>query len=227
MIMVALQTPMGAHTFGERLREARRAAGFNIHDFADLIGVDFTYVSKIETGVMAPPSEDTLVRIAETGVLPRGELLWRASLGTSSIADELASGEQAVVLPSGQTAWVDYAVAGVVAALNTIPNLRTSSCCSGHERMRASILFRAADGDNDALMHSPVVRALAWSRDEQDEHLTCRSVIRRLHGTTGTTGRDDDFELAFWGCGSDGDERYRTYCDARQAIIELCEQFGR
>ena len=220
-MMTVIQTPMGAHTFGERLREARRAAGFNIHDFADLIGVDFTYVSKIETGVMPPPSEETLLRIAETGVLTRGEVLWRASLGTASIADELASGEQAVVLPSGQTAWVDYAVACVVAALNTIPNLRTTSSCSGHEQMRASILFRAADGDNDALMHSPFVRALAWSRDEHYNHLTCRSVTRRLHGTTGTTGRDDDFELEFWGYGA-GNDRYRTYCEARQAILDVC-----
>lgn len=214
----------GFHTFGERLREARRAAGINIHKFADTLGVDFTYVSKIETGAMPPPSEDVLLRIAETGVLSRGEVLWRASLGTASIADELAPGEQAVLLPNGLPVWVDYAVASVVQALNTIPTLRTTSSCSGHERMRATILFRAADGDNDgdndALMASPFVRSLAWMRDEQDNHLTCRSVTRRLHGTTGTTGRDDDFELEFWGVG-DGDDGYRTYCDARQAIIDL------
>jgi len=129
---------------------------------------------------------------------------------------------QSVQLPDGETVWVDAAVAEVVATLNTIPNVRTSSSCSGHERMRASILFYAADGDNDALMASPFVRALAWMRDTQGDAITTRSVTRRLNGWAGTSGRDDDFELEFWGVGPD-ENRYPSYCAARQAVIDLCK----
>ena len=51
-------------TFGERLRELRKAQGISQRDLAELVDIDFTYVSKIETGDNAPPSMETIHRIA-------------------------------------------------------------------------------------------------------------------------------------------------------------------
>ena len=44
-------------TFGDMLRDHRTRAGLSIHALAERCGIDFTYLSKIETGDMPPPSE--------------------------------------------------------------------------------------------------------------------------------------------------------------------------
>lgn len=46
----------------ERLREHDR--GFSVRQVAGRIGVQPSYLSKVERGEVAPPSEDTLVRLA-------------------------------------------------------------------------------------------------------------------------------------------------------------------
>jgi transcriptional regulator with XRE-family HTH domain len=51
--------------FGERLRELRKQQGINQRDLADMVEVDFTYISKIETGDSPPPSKITIHRIAQ------------------------------------------------------------------------------------------------------------------------------------------------------------------
>ncbi len=52
-------------TFGERIRELRKAAGLTQREFADQLGIDFTYVSKIENGrTEIPPSEQLITRMA-------------------------------------------------------------------------------------------------------------------------------------------------------------------
>jgi transcriptional regulator with XRE-family HTH domain len=52
-------------TFGERLRQLRRAQHVNQRTLAARVGIDFTYLSKVETGAMPPPSADTIVRLAD------------------------------------------------------------------------------------------------------------------------------------------------------------------
>lgn len=52
--------------FGERLRELRRRHGLSQRDLAVQVGVDFTYLSKIETGDSEfMPSEDLILRLAQ------------------------------------------------------------------------------------------------------------------------------------------------------------------
>lgn len=51
-------------TFGERLRELRKAQDISQRDLADRVKVDYTYVSKIETGDTPPPSAETIHRMA-------------------------------------------------------------------------------------------------------------------------------------------------------------------
>ena len=53
-----------ASSFGTRLRELRHAAGISQADLAATVGIDHTYLSKVETGADNPPSEATIARIA-------------------------------------------------------------------------------------------------------------------------------------------------------------------
>ena len=55
-----------APTFGERVRELRKAKGMNQRALGAAIGLDFTYLSKIETGSLPPPSDAAIQRFAET-----------------------------------------------------------------------------------------------------------------------------------------------------------------
>src|SRR5687768_9514336 len=52
-------------TFGERLRQLRREQHLNQRTLAARVGIDFTYLSKIENGRLDPPSADTIVKLAQ------------------------------------------------------------------------------------------------------------------------------------------------------------------
>lgn len=52
-------------TFGRRLRELRRAKDLSLRLLADLVGVDFTYLSKLENDRIPPPSAKTIAALAE------------------------------------------------------------------------------------------------------------------------------------------------------------------
>jgi HTH-type transcriptional regulator, competence development regulator len=63
-------------TFGERIRELRKAQGLTQREFADQLGIDFTYVSKIENGRNEiPPSEQLITRMALVLSVNADELL--------------------------------------------------------------------------------------------------------------------------------------------------------
>jgi PAS domain S-box-containing protein len=51
-------------TFGQRLRELRKAKGMTQMDLANEVGINFTYLSKLETGVVPPPREKTIIALA-------------------------------------------------------------------------------------------------------------------------------------------------------------------
>jgi PAS domain S-box-containing protein len=51
-------------TFGQRLRELRKAKGLTQRDLADRVGLSFTYLSKIENGAMQPPRGKTITDLA-------------------------------------------------------------------------------------------------------------------------------------------------------------------
>ena len=50
-------------TFGERLRELRKAKKLSQRELADRVGVDFSYISKVENDRLPPPAGDTIVKI--------------------------------------------------------------------------------------------------------------------------------------------------------------------
>ena len=66
----------------DRLRELRRAARLSQRALAEQVGVDFTYLSKIENGRVDPPSEGVLLRIAK-------ELAGKLGKDETALADEL------------------------------------------------------------------------------------------------------------------------------------------
>ena len=68
--------------FPDRLRELRRAARLSQRALAEEVGVDFTYLSKIENGRVEPPSEGVLLRIAK-------ELADKLGKDETALADEL------------------------------------------------------------------------------------------------------------------------------------------
>src|SRR5580658_8756232 len=58
-------------TFGEALRTSRRDAGISQRDLAAKIGLDFSYISKLENDRLPSPSADTVVKICEVlGIAP-------------------------------------------------------------------------------------------------------------------------------------------------------------
>lgn len=51
-------------TFGKTLQSLRRAARLTQRGLATTVGIDFTYLSKLENDRDAPPGEDTIRRLA-------------------------------------------------------------------------------------------------------------------------------------------------------------------
>lgn len=64
--------------FGELLRELRKRHKMTQRRLAELVGIDFTYISKIESGTMDPPAEDKIIKIAETLGVEADELILAA-----------------------------------------------------------------------------------------------------------------------------------------------------
>lgn len=72
-------------TFGQRLRELRKAKGMTQRELAQRAGIDFTYLSKLETGAMPPPSEKTILSLAEVLDADADELFSAAGKVPSSL----------------------------------------------------------------------------------------------------------------------------------------------
>jgi len=52
-------------TFGQRLRELRKARGMTQRELAQKTAISYSYVSKLETGVMPPPRQKVILALAE------------------------------------------------------------------------------------------------------------------------------------------------------------------
>ncbi|MFC1983986.1 helix-turn-helix domain-containing protein [Chloroflexota bacterium] len=75
--------------FGKRLRELRKQAGISQRELADKLNISFTYLSKIESGAMPPPSKSILFKLADALNIDREELLILAGKIPSDIAEML------------------------------------------------------------------------------------------------------------------------------------------
>ncbi|MFC1897609.1 helix-turn-helix domain-containing protein [Chloroflexota bacterium] len=75
--------------FGKSLRELRKRAGLTQRDLADKVNISHTYLSKIESGAMPPPSKGILFKLADALSIDRDELLILARKIPSDIVEIL------------------------------------------------------------------------------------------------------------------------------------------
>ena len=61
-------------TFGERVRALRLAADLTQRELAQRAGLDFTYLSRIEAGVVPPPADDKIRAIGTVVGLDRAAI---------------------------------------------------------------------------------------------------------------------------------------------------------
>jgi len=92
-----------AQQFGTRLRELRIQAGLTQRKLADKIGVDFSYLSKIENGILPPPSEKVILRLAEVLNADKDELITLAGRIPADIAKMLKNRKTLQLLRSERT----------------------------------------------------------------------------------------------------------------------------
>jgi transcriptional regulator with XRE-family HTH domain len=83
---------MPAMTFGERIRQLRKAKNLNQSEVAGKVGINFTYLSKIENDKVASsefPSEETIKKLAKALGADADELLLMAKKVPDSIKKRL------------------------------------------------------------------------------------------------------------------------------------------
>jgi transcriptional regulator with XRE-family HTH domain len=83
-------------TFGSILKERRRAAGLSQRQLADQVGVDFSYISKLENDRLQAPASETIARIAECIKCPVEELLAAAKKMPAGLNDSVVNEPAAV-----------------------------------------------------------------------------------------------------------------------------------
>ena len=70
--------PAAWKRFGERLRAARKDRQFSQRRVASEVGIDHTYLSKIEAGTIPPPSSETISKLAGAVRLEPDDLFFAA-----------------------------------------------------------------------------------------------------------------------------------------------------
>jgi HTH-type transcriptional regulator, competence development regulator len=83
-------------TFGNILKELRRNKGISQRELADKIGVDFSYISKVENDRLPPPAGDTIVKICKELNIPTEILLAESGKVSSNITELIGSSQQAI-----------------------------------------------------------------------------------------------------------------------------------
>jgi transcriptional regulator with XRE-family HTH domain len=81
---------MAVSEFGARLRDLRKKANMNQREVAEKVKIDFTYLSKIESGVMSPPSEEVIIKLAKVLNADKDELIALAGKFPSDLTQKLS-----------------------------------------------------------------------------------------------------------------------------------------
>ena len=84
--------------FGQRLRDLRKQKNLSQRDLAAQVGIDFTYLSKIEGGRLDPPSEVVIQHIAQVLDADENELINLAGKVPKNLKAMLEESPQAVEL---------------------------------------------------------------------------------------------------------------------------------
>lgn len=88
--------------FGKRIRELRKGGGdghISLRDLAQRVGIDFTYLSKIENGKVPPPSNEVIEKLArELGVDLEELLALAAKVSQEDLREAVAQDHRIGVL---------------------------------------------------------------------------------------------------------------------------------
>lgn len=90
--------------FGSHLRELRKQKDLSLRQLAEDAGIDFTYLSKVETNKIPPPSEEAIARLAAALRADLDELLSLARKVDKNLHDFLVTEPNA---PRLLRAWKD------------------------------------------------------------------------------------------------------------------------
>jgi hypothetical protein len=125
----------------------------------------------------------------------------------------------------GRIGPIDIAIAPLVDALNHVPGVQTLQSCSGHG-YEAYILFRATNGDQDALMRSPVIQRIALVLQGRPN---AARLVREQYLTWdgGWPEGKDRFDLRFvigsyWPREDQAEAHYAAYCAFRDELVAAC-----
>lgn len=81
--------------FGEMLRRLRAQHNISQRDLAERVGIDFTYISKIENGSEQAPSEEVLIKMAEVFSVNKYDLIISAGKTPSDFSWVIRVDEEA------------------------------------------------------------------------------------------------------------------------------------
>ena len=84
-----------SESFGSILREYRRKANVSQRDLASKVGLDFSYISKLENDRLPPPSADTIIEICGVLEIDPSELLALAGKLPTQVQKNIGSNETA------------------------------------------------------------------------------------------------------------------------------------
>ncbi len=83
-------------SFGQLLKSVRREKGISQRDLADQVGVDFSYISKIENDRMPPPAADTILKIANILGMSEDILLANSKKISTDMSNAITSSQSAI-----------------------------------------------------------------------------------------------------------------------------------
>ena len=87
---------MMAKTFGQTLRELRRLKRVSQRELAEKVGVNFSYISKVENDRLPPPAADTIVKICKELGVPPHELLASTGKMPTDVKEMLSTSTSAL-----------------------------------------------------------------------------------------------------------------------------------
>lgn len=85
-----------ANTFGQALRDLRRSKNVSQRDLANKVGIDFSYISKVENDRLPPPAADTIVKICMVLGVPSDALLASTGKMPSEVKEMLSTSSSAL-----------------------------------------------------------------------------------------------------------------------------------
>jgi transcriptional regulator with XRE-family HTH domain len=102
-------------TFGSTIRDRRNELRLSLRDVANATGIDFTYLSKVETGRFPPPSEEVIAKLSRVLDLDSDALLALANKVGADIHQIIVSNPETAKL---LRAWRDHGPAKAKEILN-------------------------------------------------------------------------------------------------------------